>query len=108
MRRQSLPTEDFPDSAVPRFNVQNSRTMVLSPISKRVLSPSNFKSWGISAITVDWKILQSIPIRAPDFITAEDLISVLSPITTSSSIMTNGPIVTFLPILALSSTIADG
>ena len=46
--------------------------------------------------------------RAPDLMTAEDLISVPSPMTTSSSIITNGPMVTFLPIFALTSRIADG
>jgi len=107
MRRQSLPTEDFPNSEVPRLSVQNSRTVVRSPISKRVVSPLNFKSWGISETTTDWKILQSLPIRAPDFITAEDLISVPSPMTTSSSIMTNGPMLTLFPIWALGPTIAD-
>ena len=88
--------------------VQNSRIIVLSPIFTLVFSPLNLRSWGISEIIADWKILQLFPIRAPDLITEDDLISVLSPISTSSSIITKGPIVTFFPIFALESIIAAG
>ena len=38
-----------PPSAVPRFTVANSRTMLLSPISTQVSSPRNFRSCGSAA-----------------------------------------------------------
>ena len=76
------------------------------PISKKVFSPSYFKSWGISPNIAPWNILQLFPILVFSFITEDEEIWVSFPIVTLSSIITNGPIFTLSPIIAFSLTIA--
>ena len=103
-----LPIWVLLDSKVPLFKVQNSLTVVLSPIMRSVFSPLNFKSCGISPITALWKIRQFEPIFENSFIVACENMVVPLPIITSFSITANGPIVTFSPIWADESITAVG
>ena len=64
MMRVSLPTlvTALPLARVPRLMVAHSRMVTLSPISTRVTSPSNFRSWGMAPTTAPGKTVQFFPI----------------------------------------------
>jgi hypothetical protein len=64
MIQLSLPSRVTPAScAVPQLNVQNSRMVLRSPISRRVGSPAYFLSCGCSPIEQNWKMRLSQPMR---------------------------------------------
>ena len=73
--RQLRPTMVRPFEAVPRLMVTHSRIVVLSPISAVVISPRNFKSCGIPAITAPGKMRQLLPHRYP-FLLVDKIIEI--------------------------------
>ena len=70
---------------------------VLSPIIVSVLSPLNFKSWGISPIELECKILHFIPIFVFSHIVTLFPMIEPSPIIVFDWITEKGPIFTFIP-----------
>ena len=108
MKRLLLPMTVLPFDAVPRLSVTFSRTMLLSPISRVVSSPTNLRSWGIPPTTAPWCILLLLPIRVPLSTDACAMMWQLSPITTLSSMYTNGSTVQFSPSFAPGCMYANG
>ena len=101
INKQSEPTLVSPRSFVPRLIVTYSLIFVRLPITVFVLSPLNFRSWGISPIELECKILHSSPIVVSEQIVTKLPISQLSPIIAFFSITEYGPILTLLPIDAV-------
>ncbi len=76
-----------PPAAVPRCMVANSRMVLSSPMMSWVSSPLNFKSWGISPSTANWKMRQRLPMLVKSRIIAWGPIWVWGPMATRPSMM---------------------
>ena len=97
-----------PPPAVPVFIVTCSRIRLRLPIRKRVFSPQNFKSCGISPMTENGNTMVSSPICVSPVTTTWDFNSTAAPSTTSAPMTQNGPIWQPSPMTAPSSITAEG
>jgi len=88
MIQLSLPIEVTPPSCtVPRFKVQHSRMVLLSPMTSWVGSPLYFLSCGISPIELNWKKRLPLPMLVWPSMTACGPTTVPAPISTCSPMM---------------------
>ena len=109
MNRPSSPTlVTPPPPSVPAFMVTFSRMRLRLPTTRRVFSPRNFKSCGMSPMLENGKITVSSPISVSPVTTTWLFRSTSAPSVTSAPIRQNGPTLVPAPMVAPSSTMAEG